>query len=188
MNGTILISGKAGSGKDATAQFMKEELEKRGKKVLIIKYGDAVKHVLRSYWNWNGEKDVIGRSLLQLIGTDMVRRYNPNLWVNFVVGLLRSFEPYSDFDIAIVSDVRFPNEVDIPLSSLKNCVAIRIERTNEDGTAWVNPELTDAQRQHPSETSLDHYAFDYILHNDEGLDNLREGAIAILKDLGYIKE
>ena len=31
MNRTILISGKAGSGKDQTAQFMKEELEKHGK-------------------------------------------------------------------------------------------------------------------------------------------------------------
>ena len=59
MNRTILISGKAGSGKDMTAQFMKEELEKHGKKVLIIKYGDAVKWVLRDYFNWDGKKDEV---------------------------------------------------------------------------------------------------------------------------------
>ena len=188
MKGTILISGKAGSGKDQTAEYMKEELSKHGQKVLIIKYGDAVKSVITNYFNWDGKKDAVGRSLLQMVGTDMVRAVHPNLWVGFVVGLLQSFEPYSDFDIAIISDVRFPNEVDIPLSTLKNCVAVRVERTNPDGSEWINPDLTDTQRQHPSETSLDHYAFDYVLHNDEGLDNLREGAIAILKDLGYVKE
>lgn len=186
MNRTILISGKAGSGKDMTAQFMKEELEKHGKRVLIIKYGDAVKWVLRDYFNWDGKKDLIGRTLLQYIGTDVVRAVHPNFWTGIVVGLLQAFEPHSDFDIALVPDARFPNEVDIALQSLQNCVAVRIERKNPDGSEWINPTMTEDQRNHPSETSLDHYAFDYVIHNDEGLDTLRESAITILKDLGVI--
>ena len=186
MNRTILISGKAGSGKDTVAQFMKEELEKHDKKVLIIKYGDAVKWVLRDYFNWNGEKDEVGRTLLQYIGTDVVRAKHPNFWTAIVVGLLQSFEPYNDFDIAIVSDARFPNEVDIALQELQNCVAVRIERKNPDGSEWINPALTEEQRKHPSETSLDHYAFDYVIHNDEGLETLKESSITILQDLGVI--
>lgn len=186
MNRTILISGKAGSGKDATAQFMKEELEKHGKKVLIMKYGDAVKWVLRDYFNWDGKKDITGRTLLQYIGTDVVRARHPNFWTGIVVGLLQAFEPYKDFDIALVPDARFPNEVDIALQSLQNCVAVRINRTNPDGTEWINPTLTEEQRKHPSETSLDNYAFDYIIHNDEGLDTLHESAITVLKDLKCI--
>ena len=91
-------------------------------------------------------------------------------------------------DIAIVPDARFPNEVDIALQELKNCVTIRVERKNADGTEWINPTLTEEQRQHPSETSLDCYAFDYVIHNDEGLDVLRESAHTILVDLGLIKE
>ena len=186
MDNTILISGKAGSGKDMTAHFMKEELEKHGKKVLIIKYGDAVKWVLKDYFNWDGKKDIVGRTLLQRVGTDIVRAKHPNFWTAIVVGLLQAFEPYNDFDIALVPDARFPNEVDIALRELKNCVAVRIERKNPDGTPWINPTLTEEQRQHPSETSLDCYAFDYVLHNDEGLDTLKEGAIAILQDLKLI--
>lgn len=186
MNRTILISGKAGSGKDMTAQFMKEELEKHGKKVLIIKYGDAVKWVLRDYFNWDGKKDEVGRTLLQYIGTDVVRAMHPNFWTGIIVGLLQAFEPYNDFDIALVPDARFPNEVDIALQNLKNCIAVRIERRNADGSEWINTTLTEEQRNHPSETSLDCYAFDYVIHNDEGLDTLRESAITILKDLNII--
>ena len=78
MTNTILISGKSGSGKDMFAQFMKEELEKKGKRVLIMHYGDAVKWILRDYFNWDGNKDVVGRTLLQRIGTDVVRAKHPN--------------------------------------------------------------------------------------------------------------
>ena len=183
MTNTILISGKSGSGKDMLAQFMKEELEKHGKRVLIIHYADAVKWVLRDYFNWDGKKDAVGRTLLQRIGTDVVRACHPNFWTGIVVGLIQSFEPYSDFDVALVPDARFPNEVDIALQSLKNCVATRIER---NGEPWVNPTLTEDQRNHPSETSLDCYAFDYVIHNDEGLDTLRESAKTLLEDLKII--
>ena len=188
MNGTIIISGKSGSGKDMFAQFLKEELAKHGKKALVIHYADAVKWFCRDFLDWDGKKDEVGRTLLQMVGTDIVRKIHPNFWTGIVVGLIQAFEPTSNFDIAIVPDARFPNEVDISLSSLKNCVSVRIERKNADGTDWVNPLLTEDQRNHASETSLDCFAFDYIIHNDEGLDLLRESAQTLLKDLGYIKE
>ena len=186
MDRTILISGKAGSGKDTVAQFMKEELEKHGKRVIVIHYGDAVKWVLRDFFNWDGKKDTVGRTLLQHIGTDVVRTQFPNFWTGIVVGLLKSFEPYSDFDIALVPDARFPNEVNIALENLQNCVAVRVNRRNADGSEWINPNLTEEQRNHPSETSLDCFAFDYVIHNDEGLNTLEESAKTVLTDLNLI--
>ena len=59
MRGTIVISGKSGSGKDKIALFMKEELAKRGKKVLIIHFADAVKWFCRDFLDWNGKKDEV---------------------------------------------------------------------------------------------------------------------------------
>jgi len=115
-----------------------------------------------------------------------VRARHPNFWTGIVVGLIQAWEPYSNFDVAIIPDARFPNEVNISLENLKNSVSVRIERKNPDGTPWINPVLTESQRNHPSETSLDNFAFDYIIHNDEGLDVLRESAITILKDLKII--
>ena len=186
MKGTIIISGKSGSGKDMMAQFMKEELAKHGKKALVIHFADAVKWFCRDFLNWDGKKDEVGRTLLQMVGTDIVRSKHPNFWTGIVVGLIQAFEPTRDFDVAIIPDARFPNEVDISLANLKNCASVRIERKNADGTPWINPTLTESQRNHPSETSLDVFAFDYVVHNDEGLDVLRESAITILKDLKYI--
>jgi hypothetical protein len=186
MKGTIILSGKSGSGKDMMAQFMKEELAKHGKKALVIHYADALKWILRDYFDWDGKKDEVGRTLLQTVGTDMVRAVHPGYWTGIVVGFIQAMEPYSNFDVAIVPDARFENEVDIALENLKECVAVRIERKNADGSEWVNPTLTEDQRNHPSETSLDHYAFDYIIHNDEGLELLRESATTLLEDLHMI--
>ena len=186
MTNTILISGKSGSGKDALANFMKEELEKKGKRVLVIHYGDAVKWVLRDFFNWDGKKDAVGRTLLQQVGTDIVRAVHPNYWVGIVVGLIQAFEPTSNFDVALVPDARFPNEVDIALENLKGCVAVRVERKNADGSDWINPAFTEEQAKHPSETSLDCYAFDYVVHNDEGLETLQESAQTILSDMNLI--
>ena len=169
-----------------TAQFMKEELAKHGQKALVIHYADAVKWFCRDFLDWDGKKDEVGRTLLQIVGTDIVRAKHPNFWVGIVVGLIQAFEPYKDFDVAIIPDARFPNEVNISLANLKNSVSVRIERKNADGTDWINPTLTEEQRNHPSETSLDCFAFDYIIHNDEGLDTLRESAITVLKDLQFI--
>jgi adenylylsulfate kinase-like enzyme len=64
MKGTIILSGKSGSGKDTVAKFMKEELAKHGKKTLIIHYADAVKWFCRDFLDWDGKKDQVGRSLL----------------------------------------------------------------------------------------------------------------------------
>ena len=186
MKATLILSGKSGSGKDMLADFMKEELAKNNKRALVIHFADALKWILRDYFDWDGKKDEVGRTLLQRVGTDIVRHAHPGYWTGIVVGLIEALEPYSDFDVAIIPDARFENEVNIALQRLKNCVSIRIERKNADGTNWINPTLTEEQRNHPSETSLDVFAFDYVIHNDEGLDLLRESAQALLQDLKLI--
>lgn len=189
MKGTIIISGKSGSGKDMVAEFMKEALAKHGQKALVIHFADAVKDVCTRYFDWDGKKDEIGRTLLQMVGTDIVRKVDPDFWTYIVDILIKSFvEQSNNFDVAIIADARFPNEVNLSLENLENAVSVRIERKNADGTVWINPILTEDQRNHPSETSLDVFGFDYIIHNDEGLDLLRESAQTVLRDLGYIKE
>ena len=186
MNKCIIISGKSGHGKDMLAHFMRERLEKDGLRVLTIHYGDAVKWVLRDFFNWNGQKDEKGRTLLQHIGTDVVRAKYPNFWTTIVAELVAAFE--NEFDVVLIPDARFPNEIEIVMDIVPNTVCARIERKNADGSDWLNPIFTKEQLEHPSETSLDKYAFDYIVHNDSGLQELKESAIALLEDLKLIKE
>lgn len=183
----IIISGKAGHGKDMTAHFMREKLEAEGLRVITIHYGDAVKWVIKDYFNWSGQKDEVGRQLLQQIGTNVVRAYDPNFWVDIVGKLLVAFDKANLFDVALIPDARFENEIEVIMDMLPNSVRVRIERRNEDGTAWINETLTEEQRQHPSETSLDNYVFDYVILNDEGLDLLKESATTVLEDIGIIK-
>ena len=60
-----MISGKMRHGKDTCAQFIKEELERMDKRVLIIHYADYLKFILKQYFGWDGEKNEEGRKLLQ---------------------------------------------------------------------------------------------------------------------------
>lgn len=180
---TLLISGKAGSGKDQLANFLSDQLAAEGKRVIIIHYGDPVKYFAKEYYNWNGEKDEAGRHLLQYLATDLVRSIFPNYWTDTIIDFLQVMELYDQFDVAIIADVRFPNEAEIPFVQLSDVTSIRIERKDENGNPWVSPKLTPEQAAHPSETSLDHYAFDYIVHNDEGLELLKESAETLLKDI-----
>ena len=73
MKKIICISGKAQHGKDTTATILSAALEDRGNKVLTFHYADLLKYLCRQYFNWNGEKDEAGRTLLQHVGTDVVR-------------------------------------------------------------------------------------------------------------------
>ena len=74
----ICISGKAQHGKDTTAGYLKELLEARGNKVLVTQYGDLVKYICATFFAWDGQKDENGRTLLQYVGTNIVREKEPD--------------------------------------------------------------------------------------------------------------
>ena len=88
----ILISGKAGHGKDTLAGYLKAVMEEDDKKVLIVHYGDLLKYICKQFFGWDGNKDEKGRTLLQHVGTDVIRKMQPNYWVDFVNNILYMFE------------------------------------------------------------------------------------------------
>jgi len=168
----VLISGKAGHGKDTLAKLMKEELEKRGEKVLIIKFGDAVKWFAREYYGYTGVKDAKERSLLQYIGTEMMRSYDEYYWGRFVSEFIAANK---DFTYALIPDWRFKSEKVAIAEDNDICYTLRIVRSN-----FKNPNMTEEQLNHISEVELDKYNFDYIIYNDGDLDQLREnGKLAL---------
>ena len=90
MDKILLVSAKAQHGKDSVAEIAKEQLELKGKKVLICHYADLLKYICKTFFDWDGNKDDKGRTLLQYVGTDVIRNKNhaPNYWVGFIVDLL----------------------------------------------------------------------------------------------------
>ena len=162
----ICISGKAQHGKDTTAKFLKDILEKNDQRVLITHYGDLVKYVCTTFFGWNGVKDEAGRSILQYVGTEKVRNKIPNYWVKFVSDILYLFP--GEWDYVLVPDCRFPNEIDYLRENGLNVTHIRVRRDGFDNG------LTDEQKNHPSETALDGVKPDYIFVNDGTLEDLEK--------------
>lgn len=173
----ILVSGKAQNGKDTVAQIMAMSLKNDGKHVLVTHYADLLKFICKNYFGWNGEKDEAGRRMLQYVGTDVIRKQNPSLWVDFVALMLKYF--HENWDYVIIPDCRFPNEVSTMVDNGFDTVHIRVVR---DG--FKTP-LTEEQQKHPSETALDDVVPDYYIHNDGTLDDLTRSINNLIKENLY---
>jgi len=160
----LTISAKAQHGKDYTAKLLKEELERYGRRVLICHYADLLKYICKTFFGWDGNKDEKGRTLLQKVGTEGVRSKNPNYWVDFIKSILRFFP--REWDYVIIPDTRFPNEIE-SLKTEYDVMCIHVVRPGFENN------LTEKQRNHPSETALDDYKFDYEIINNGTLDGMR---------------
>lgn len=162
----ILISGKAQHGKDTTAGFLSIILEALGNRVLVTHYGDLVKYICKTFFDWDGQKDEAGRSLLQRVGTDVIRRQDEDYWAQFVVQVLKFFD--GEWDFVIIPDCRFPNELNLPREAGFDTVHIRVVRPDFDNG------LTPEQQAHPSENSLDDVDPTVRLMNSGSLSDLRK--------------
>lgn len=170
------------TGKDTFAQILKEELEKQNKSVLITHFADEVKFVCKNFFSWNGEKDEEGRKLLQYVGTDYFRnQVDQDYWVNRMVENIKAIQnyPFIHYDYIIISDTRFPNEIekfktdykDISCGFPYQLTTIRMVRELS---------LTSETTTHSSETALDGYRFDYIIINNDSIEDLYEKAKTML--------
>lgn len=161
----ICISGKAMSGKDTAANYLKNKLEESGKRVLITHYADLLKYICKTFFGWDGRKDEKGRQLLQYVGTDVVREQNPNYWVDFLMNILGMFQ--YNWDYVLIPDCRFPNEITRLKRNGFNTTSVKIIRDDFDSS------LTETQKSHKSETSMDNFDFDFVIHN-KGLNEYYE--------------
>lgn len=145
----VCISGAAQHGKDTLGRALAELAERRdGHRVLITHNGDLLKFIVKSFFDWDGIKDEAGRSLLQHVGTDIVRAKYPNFWVDFLkfcVDVICA----DRFDLVLVPDCRFPNEIECWVGH--PVLWVHIDRPGYDNG------LTDAQQAHSSETALAGY-------------------------------
>lgn len=90
------------------------------------------------------DKSTTVRELLQMVGTDIIRKHNPMWHVNKLVENIQN----SDSDLVVVDDIRFPNEREA------------IEKLGGQVFFVIRPDLTVQVSQHSSETSLTWHDFD----------------------------
>lgn len=171
----ICISGKAGHGKDTAALFLKEQLVLNENSVLIAHFGDLVKYVCKTFFDWNGKKDEAGRELLQTIGTDIVRDEDPDYWVRFIADMLGFFE--QAYDYVLIPDARFINEIEYLIKSGFDVTHIRVIREN------YTSDMPADQQNHISETALDDYVPDVYVYNSGYLGEFYENLLIVMDEL-----
>ena len=173
-----MLHARAQSGKDTCAAIMKEEYEKRGKRVIIIAFADYVRWCLDKYYGVTDYKTPEGRTIIQHFATDLVRKDDPTFWGRTVADLLRAIE--DDFDYAIISDWRFLDEYSCLANRFDWHIIPRILITRPENEKTDN--MTESQRNHQSEIELDNYKnFDYNIINEFGkLDATKEQLIAMI--------
>jgi len=188
----ITFSGQAQHGKDTALEMMRQKLESSGKNVLAIGYADHLKTILKRDYGWNGEKDEAGRYLLQQVG-ESKRQVEPNYWVDHVVHKV-------DEIINPVQITEVPSNIDIflPIESMLDYVLIRDARYPNEITRWQDKgyqvhsihverlgfenDLTNEQRNHPSETALDGFLFAHCIKASQ-LEDVERGVHKILGNI-----
>lgn len=147
----IALVGKSGLGKTSAANFLVLD------GFIKLSIAGKLKEICKDLWPeqfLNGNKP---RELLQTVGTDVIRAYDPDVWVNYVVRQLVEEKDY------VVDDCRFLNEAQILRDN--GFVIVRI-----DGPQRTP--MVGQTSQHASETEMDNIAYDYILPNNGTLDEL----------------
>lgn len=100
-------------------------------------------------------KTLSGRDVMQLIGTDFFRAVKPNVWPNATLSKILQDQS----EIALITDCRFPNEVDAVKSNGGKVVRLTRRLPIEENV-----------EEHISETILDQanydwQQFDYVVDN-----------------------
>jgi hypothetical protein len=181
----IIVSGRARSGKDTLAKMLQEVFEEE---YFLMSYATELKMKVKDDFGLSSEqlngslKEVednrypkedgtfwTPREILQHIGTQGYRTIENNFWVR------KLFERVdrNKLNNVIITDGRFPNEIEEPLK--RGGFHIRIERPDKESVHGMD---------HASETSLDGYTnINYTVINDGSLEDLRDKALYLKKEI-----
>lgn len=145
----IGISGKMGSGKDTAATHLVERYGYRR-----VALADKLKEVAYDLFGIAYDaKDDRGRAIYQSLGEKM-REIDPAVWINVVMRRIAN-APLSSGTNFVISDVRYPNEID----AIHNAGGrvLRVSRPEADRLAYLHAKYglyTPERALHPSETAL----------------------------------
>lgn len=177
----IAISGKKGHGKDMLGSILIDEynfkrdyfarpIKESAKRIFGFteeQVNGSLKEEIDKYWGFSP------RWAIQQIGTDLFREnIDKDVWIKSLKRRIKKF----DKDLIVITDARFPNEVDA-IRELGGIV-FRIKREGYTKiNKWIRllcyyfPKLSSyfGSQYHMSEIALDWYDdWDYIIENETG--------------------
>lgn len=170
----FLVAGKAGSGKGEVAKLIKEYYIYKLENCVITEYSKYLKRFAQELTDWDGNPNTKPRKYLQELG-DKVRTINSKYFTNNMVNDLNIYEKLTNN--VVVSDVRFPSEIEEVKLNFDNVYAIYVE--NQFGPSKLSLE----EQSHITETALENYQeFDYVLANDN-IETLKDKVFKYLEGI-----
>jgi len=180
----IGVTGKAGSGKDTVADYLVDKFEFT-KLAMADPLKDGIKHMfllddetvydrvkreepLKDFPDWSTRK------LMQYIGTELLReQFDYDIWIKLMMKRIRM----SDNNRFVISDIRFPNELELIRKSGFDYLIFRVEREDKDVGETVGI------ANHASE-SYD-LPYDHLIDNNGTLEQLYERVEHIIINKTY---
>lgn len=157
-----VLSGKAGSGKSYVAGRMKSLLSERGISAIDIAYASYLKNYISNITGWDGNDDSKPRRFLQELGVELIKnQINDRLLIDRILDDIRVYSYF--FDVIIVSDARFVDEINEIRNNFFRVVVINVLGRENN--------LSSLERSHSTETSLDGYSnYDFVIENFGDID------------------
>lgn len=162
----FIVSGKANSGKDTSCDLINNYVKIKNKKSINLQFSSYIKMYVKAISGWDGSEDTKPRTLLQMLGTDIIRaKIDNNFFIERIIGDIKVYSYY--FDVITISDARFPEEIESIYKEFTNVFRIRIERPD-----FVS-NLDCKEKSHRTEIALDDYnGYDYVVINDGTIEDL----------------
>ena len=165
------LCGVARVGKTTTAELLKQRLKNQGHACVILAFAEPVKEIA-NYFGWDGKKDERGRKLLQQIGTDVGRNYNPSIWVDRWTQRATSFMQQG---ISVLTDdVRFQNEIHAIRSVGGLCLRLHPGCREIDGLVG---ELSGHKSEQPDQLHTDG-----VVNAEQTPDKVCDDILAVLEN------
>lgn len=164
-----IISGKMHVGKDTIANMIVKNINKKSIKV---SYAFYLKEYAKNICNWDGSDKTKPRAFLQTLGDKIKKDIDPKFLINRIIEDIKVYSAF--FDVIIITDARFKDEIDDIRNNFNNTTVIRIKREYNNDT-------------HISETDLDNYSnYDYVIDNNGTLDELENKIKKIISEVEHV--
>lgn len=161
----IILNGSGRSGKGEFAKCLNRFVPTKS-----ISSVDMVKEKAKELFGWNGEKDEQSRKMLSDL-KNLMSAYNDSPF-KYMSEQILSFFDTSDMNMILTIDIREPEEIQRMVDTFSNIHTVLIKRSDA-------PKI----KLNTSDTNVDNYNYDFIIHNDFTLKKLEQEAKILIHEL-----
>lgn len=123
---------------------------------------------------WYENKNFITRSILQIYGTDIMRkRVDDNFWIDKTISYIDNLKS-KGVKYVVITDNRFNNEIEKLKDKYDDVSVVNVVKSNV---------VEGIESTHESENSLDPDLFTHIIDNDTTLEELEKKADSYIKSI-----